>query len=311
MGTPYLRLSVILRSFNLVRRARFRKPLLVGLGATLLAGAAPARAQAPAEATLLFHLAQEAYRRGEILPAVQWLGAAVGLDPGAPIPRLEWASVLLEIGDPQAAARALAPLGSWWEERPAGADDLGARYARLQGSVAVRRGDDDQAILWYERAAARAPYDLGGRAQLIGRYRERDDDERSLVHLQAAAALMPGNAELRVEIGLALLGLDRGSEAEAAFTEAARLDPRLERAWDGLGQARSREGDLPGAEEAFRRGLQVAPASAALYEHLGDALLGGGRTESALQAYERAAALAPHEPRLTEKVDRARAALQR
>jgi tetratricopeptide (TPR) repeat protein len=289
----------------------------MGLGATLLLGAASARAQAPAarapavqapaEATLLFHLAQEAQRRGEILPAAQWLAAAVELDPGAALPRLEWASVLLQIGDPEAAARALAPLGAWWEGRPAGEDELGAQYARLQGSVAVRRGDDDQAILWYERAAARAPYDLGLRAQLIGRYRARDDDERSLIHLQAAAGLMPGNAELRVEIGRALLDLDRGSEAEAVFMEAARLDPRLERAWDGLGQARSRGGDLPGAEEAFRRGLQVAPASAALYEHLGDALLGGGRTESALQAYERAAVLAPNEPRLAEKVDRLRA----
>ena len=298
-----------LPSFNLARRWSLSAGLLATLAAAHLAGAAVARAQAPAEAMLRFHLAQEARRSGEPLVAAQWLAAAVQLDPGATIPRLEWASVLLEIGDPAAAERALTPLDSWWEGRPEAEDDLGAWYARLRGASAARRGGDDEAVVWYERAVARAPGDLGLRAQLIGQYRARNDEERALVHLQAAAGLMPPSADLRLEIGRSLLALDRWPEAERFFAEAATLDPRMERAWDGLGVARTRRGDLAGAEAAFRRGLEVAPASAVLYEHLGDALLGGGRVEAALQAYERAVTLAPNEPRLAEKVDRARAAL--
>lgn len=272
--------------------------------------AAVARAQtAGAEAALRFHLGQEARRQGDEARAVEWLAEAVRLDPGAALPRIEWAAALLVVGDPGTAEAVLAPLAEWWEERPVGEDLLAARYARLRAAAISRRGDADMAVTWYERAVERAPMDIGLRSQLIGHYRVRGDEEAALVHLQAVALAMPFNAELRVELGRTFLSLGRWGEAEVAFGEAVVIDPLLDRAWDGLGVARTNLGDYAGAEEALRRGLRVAPASAAIYEHLGDALLGDGRGEEALAAYRRAAALDPGERRLAEKIDRLRAAL--
>jgi tetratricopeptide (TPR) repeat protein len=270
-------------------------------------GGAPDKslASAPAEAALRYHLALEARRAGDLAQAAAYLAAAVALDPEGAVPRLEWASVLLTTGDVAGAEAALAPLAAWWAARPERSDDDGSRYARLRGTLAARGGDEAGSLAWYERAVARAPYDLGLRSELVARYRVRGDEERALVHLSAAAALMPANAEVRVELGRSFLDMARYTEAEAAFTEAAVLDPRMERAWDGLGLARAGRGDVAGAEEAFRYGLQVAPSSATLYEHLGDALLDGGRVDAALTAYRRAAALAPHVPRLAEKGARA------
>ena len=273
----------------------------------LALAAPPAGAQSPSRATLAYHLGLEARRGGDLALAAQNFAIAVALDPKGVLPRLEWASALLELGQAPAAGQALAPLDGWWSALAAGPDDNGARYARLSGRVAARAGDDDAAIAWFEQAAARAPYDLGLRSELIGRYRLRSENERAIVHLEAAAAMMPSNAEVRVELGRSLLDLTRWLDAEAAFAEAALLDPRMERAWDGLGQARARRGDLTGAEEAYRYGLSVAPASAVLYEHLGDALFDGGRASAALVAYRRAAALSPGEPRIAEKVERAAA----
>jgi Flp pilus assembly protein TadD len=276
--------------------------------AIFLAGlAGPARGQAPA-ATLAFHLAEEARRQGDHARAAELLGEAVRLDPEAPLPRIEWAAALLAVGDATGAERVLAPLDGWWsraESGPAG------RYARLRAAVAARAHRTEEASVWYERAAERAPRDLGLRAQLIGHYRARGDEDRALLHLRVVAEALPANAELQIELGRALLALQRWSEAELVFDRVTVFDPSLEQAWDGLGVARTRRGDYSGAAEALRRGLQVAPSSAAIYEHLGDALLGDGEIQGAVTAYERAAALAPQERRIAEKVDRARAALPR
>ncbi len=308
-GKTYLRFPVELPRRQFVLRASVALASLAAAPAARAQDAAPvpapvrsAGATAPAEAMLRYHLALEARRSGLATEAAALLASAVALDPAAPEPRLAWASVLLEVGEAEDAREALAPLAAW-SEHAAGED--GARYARLMGSAAARLGDDDGAVAWYERAVARTPMDLGLRSQLIGRYRARGDEARALVHLEAVAELLPSSAEVRVELGGALLGLERWREAEAAFAEAALMEPGLARAWDGLGMARAGNGDLAGAEEAFRRGLRSAPASAAIYEHLGDALLGGGRASEALQAYRRAEALAPGEARLARKVERA------
>ena len=299
----YLRTSVELPSSHLALRATL-------LAAFATALAVPARGQS-AEALLRFHFAEEARQRGDQARAAEWLAEAVRLDPTAPLPRIEWAAILFETEGPTAVEAVLEPLASWWSRLPAGENALAARYARLRAATAARRGAPDEAVVWYEQAVERAPLDLGLRAQLIGHYRARGQEEAALLHLRAAAAALPYNGELQVELGRALLDLEQWEEAEAVFGGAAAVDPRLERAWDGLGVARTERGDYAGAEAALRQGLQIAPASAAMYEHLGDALLRGGRAADALVAYQRAAALAPGETRLAEKIDRARAALPR
>lgn len=290
---------------------------LFGGGVLVLVLAARLPAQAPPadgspRAAVLFNLALEARRSGDTAIAAIWLEQAVTLDPHAALPRLEWASVLLERGDPSAVAIVLDPL----EERigKAAADDppQAAAYYRLRAAAASRAGNPEAAVGLYERAARYAPADLGLRAQLIGLHRARGSTAAALVHLMAAADLMPRNIDLRLEVGRALLELERWRDAEDAFRDALQTGSGHGDAWDGLGLALAGQENYGAAEEAFRAGLRVAPASARLYEHLGDALTEGGRIADALTAYQRAVALAPdNEARLEEKIERARAAIPR
>ncbi|MCC6437211.1 MAG: glycosyltransferase [Acidimicrobiales bacterium] len=64
--------------------------------------------------------------------------------------------------------------------------------------------------------------------------------------------------------------LDRGATVAAAeqFLAAARLDPRLPQAWNGLGMACFAEGDLRAARRAFAAARRAAPAYPAATDNL-------------------------------------------
>jgi Flp pilus assembly protein TadD len=55
------------------------------------------------------------------------------------------------------------------------------------------------------------------------------------------------------------LASDRLEEAVATWREALALDPGLAIAWNGLGTALARQGDLDGAIEAGRRLVELEP----------------------------------------------------
>lgn len=292
------------------RRLAVGAILALGLASDVRGQTPPAVADRRAGAAELFLLGLEARHAEEPEAAARSFEAAVGLDPEAVLPRLEWAAALMVLGRSEAVEAALKPLAGRIDSLADSEPSLGARYYRLRAAAASRAGHTDRSLSLYETAARYAPLDLGLRAQLIGIYRARDAPERAIVHMQAAAELMPGNADLRVELGRALLDLTRWAEAEEVFRSALAIRLGHEGAWDGLGLALAHQRRFASAEEAFRAGLRVAPASARLYEHLGDALLNDSRPEAALAAYRRAAALSPTDPAgLTAKIERARAAL--
>lgn len=178
-----------------------------------------------ADAGLAYHLAREARARGEMERAAALLEIAVRLDPDAVLPRLDRVEVLLELNRASGAERLLEPIASEvaaeTEARPATA----ARYHRLRGAIALRGGRPDMAIEGYEKAARLAPWDLGLRAQLIGLHRASGDPAAAIPHLEAASRFLPFNAELRTELGDALLDLERYAEAEAVYLEALELVP--------------------------------------------------------------------------------------
>lgn len=283
--------------------------LATGTVSTLSAQGPPS---AEGRATALFLLGLEARQAGDARSAARWLEASVGLDPGAVLPRLEWAAALLALGRPAEARAALQPIESRIDSIAGEDAALGARGYRLLGATASRAGDVKTAIELYERAVRYAPRDLGLRAQLIGLQSAHGTPEAAIEHMRAAAEMVPGNADLRVQIGRTLLDLARWTEAQAAFESALALQLDHEDAWDGLGLALAGQQRYASAEEAFRAGLEIAPASARLYEHLGDALLDRGQAGPALNAYRRAAALSPGDAAgLAAKIERARSALTR
>ena len=258
----------------------------------------------------LFHIAIEARRHGDDRLAAALLERVVRLDPAAVLPRLEWAETLLVLRETDLVEPLLAPIATRIESEADARPETAARYFRLRGSAAARAGHGPDALEFYERAISHAPADLGLRSLVVSMYRTRGDSASAARHLVAAAGLRPGDPDLRIEAGRALLGLARFDEAEGEFRSALHIDMWAVRAWQGLGESLAGQARWADAEEVFRGGIQLAPESAELHELLGDALMAAGRVKEAVVWYTRASALPGADaPGLERKLEQARARL--
>ncbi|HJU87098.1 MAG TPA: tetratricopeptide repeat protein [Gemmatimonadota bacterium] len=259
----------------------------------------------------LFHLALEARRQGDERLAGVVLERVVRLDPQAVLPRLEWAEVLLSLGEPGLVEALLLPVAERIEAEARERPDSAARFYRLRGNAAVRSGRKAEGLELYERAIALAPHDLGLRGLVVSMYRAGGDASSAARHLMAAASIRPQDFDLRLEAGKALLAVDRFAEAEDEFRIALRLDLWSVPAWQGLGESLAGQRKWADAEEVYRGGIRLAPESAALHELLGDVLMAGGRAREAIDSYNRAAALGGSAaPSLADKIEQAQAQLR-
>lgn len=259
----------------------------------------------------LFHIALEARRRGDEHFAAAVLERVVRLDPGAVLPRLEWAEALLTLQEPELVEALLVPVAERVEAEAGERPDAAARFFRLRGNAAARAGRSADALALYERAIDLAPDDLGLRGLVVSMYRSGGDEVGAARHLVAAASLRPGDADLRIEAGRALLTVRRFPEAEIEFRTALRIDLWAVRAWQGLGESLTGQRKWADAEEVFRGAIRLAPDSVPLHELLGDTLLADGRTKEALLWYRRAAALPGADAQtLTRKIEQAQAQIR-
>ncbi len=98
--------------------------------------------------------------------------------------------------------------------------------------------------------------------------------EYAATALHRVLALSPRLTDAHVNMGFALLGLQRYREAEAFFRNAIELDPYKGNAYWGLAEVFEAQGDLPAALGAMRTYIHLAPpgdpyvrrARAALWE---------------------------------------------
>jgi tetratricopeptide (TPR) repeat protein len=259
----------------------------------------------------LFLVALEGRRRGDERFAASVLERVVRLDPEAVLPRLEWAEALLTLRESGMVEALLLPLAARIDEEAVKRPDSAARYYRLRGGASARAGQKAEALELYERAIELSPEHLGMRSLVVSMYRSSGNSAAAARHLVAAASLRPGDSDLRVEAGRALLTIDRFEEAELEFRAALRIDLWAVAAWEGLGRALAGQRRWANAEEVIRSGIGLAPDSASLHELLGDALLEAGRTKEALVWYRRAAALEGADvPALGRKIERVQAQFQ-
>jgi protein O-mannosyl-transferase len=92
-------------------------------------------------------------------------------------------------------------------------------------------------------------------------YLEHHDFERARRQFAAAAALSPGEASPRNNMGVLLIREGRPAEATPWLHAAIRLNPALPSAYGNLGVAYETLGDRAAARAAFEGGLRIAPAS--------------------------------------------------
>lgn len=81
----------------------------------------------------------------------------------------------------------------------------------------------------------------------------------AVARLEAVLAARPDHLDARLNLGLALLALDRLDEAEAAFAAVAARAPAYADARAGLARVAQRRGDLATARREAAEGVRLAP----------------------------------------------------
>lgn len=121
-------------------------------------------------------------------------------------------------------------------------------YGNL-GAIAVKRGDVKQALWFLSRAAKRRPGKASVRFNYALALEAAARHPDALAELAAAVSAAPEDAEVRFLSGVVALRMGNTEDAEAHFREAARIDPKHEKARHNLALLESLH--TPAAERSF------------------------------------------------------------
>jgi peptidoglycan/xylan/chitin deacetylase (PgdA/CDA1 family)/uncharacterized caspase-like protein len=165
-------------------------------------------------------------------------------------------------------------------------------------SAETRQLDPDASRLALRIAAAQTPATAASAPSV--RVKNLDGSDGQL-RLPAAAPQTARVAAQRAnEQGLALYRERRYDEAEAAFTEALRLQPRFALAANNLGFVYYKRGKPAEAARWFEQAISMDGSRALAYLNLGDARLLAGEDIKAQAAFTTFVALAPRHARAAE-----------
>jgi arylsulfatase A-like enzyme/Flp pilus assembly protein TadD len=124
-------------------------------------------------------------------------------------------------------------------------------------------------------------------------WRKLERPAEAIAAYEAAIALAPKDALLRVQLGESLRDAGRLDDAAASLRTAVELDPGVASYWNALGMVLGARGDLASAEAAFREATVRDGADASYAYNLGLALLRQEKRVEAAEAFRRALALDP------------------
>jgi tetratricopeptide (TPR) repeat protein len=162
------------------------------------------------------------------------------------------------------------------------------------GAATWRRNRDYRSPLaiWSDTVARRpanpyARYNLG--VALAGAGRESE----AVAQYRAALQLQPGLAEGHETLAVALADGGQVREAMAEYGRALQLEPANPDFEFNLANALAQTGDLPAAIGHFQRALSLRPNFPEACLNLGNALLQSGRPEEAARQYRTALRLRP------------------
>ena len=132
------------------------------------------------------------------------------------------------------------------------------QLALEQAQELIRAGEFDLALSQIDAIFEVHPQDAkttflkGVVLRNVGRH------EEAIAIFQNLARATDGVAEIHQELGLCLHALSRGNEAINAFRAAVRIDPKLARSWELLGELLYLAGEEEEAEEALRQQLAAS-----------------------------------------------------
>jgi Flp pilus assembly protein TadD len=165
-------------------------------------------------------------------------------------------------------------------------DDGRALY--VQGLLALRNGDAEEAATLLTRALRRQPDHHGMRRNLVRALLVAERFEQVLLQANAALLETPDDAELHFGRGTALNALGQHTQACAAFARALSLQPDHAPSWLNMGNASADLDDLVSAETLYRTAIRLDPTLMEAHASLGYILTMQGRLDEAIDACEAA-----------------------
>jgi Flp pilus assembly protein TadD len=119
---------------------------------------------------------------------------------------------------------------------------------------------------------AEAKIQLRQLVQQAVQLRARGRVDEAVEHLRAALKLDPGNSDLHRELGITFLLGKEWKRARVEMLEAIRRDPTDADAYNGLGYALEKMGDLEAAVKQYRMANHLDPADPTYRSHYFDLL---------------------------------------
>ena len=150
---------------------------------------------------------------------------------------------------------------------------------------------------WQEVIAARPESAAGYANAAEDLLKERRDVPAADRMLRSALQRCPEDASSTVNLAVVLWLEGRDREAMTTSQRALALDPRLERAYSGLGVLYTKLGQLDRALEAFSTAIELDPTLIRAYYGMARTYVRAGRYEEARDALERLLAILPHDAR--------------
>lgn len=171
------------------------------------------------------------------------------------------------------------------------ADFAGAHVGRCEVQLSRYRSDRDPLAFALAQSACNQALALRpdlweARLALGSLYRASGEYEQSLEEIDIAGEAHPDEATIFSERGWTLDALGREAQAEQAFIEAIKLDPRFWRVYSNLGNFYYNQVQYERALELFREALDLAPGNSTVLHNIGAVQLSLGDFEAALQTYE-------------------------
>jgi tetratricopeptide (TPR) repeat protein len=163
----------------------------------------------------------------------------------------------------------------------------------VQGLLALRDGNPEDAALLLTRALRRQPNHSGMRRNLVRALLVAGRFEQVVIQANAALSTTPDDAELHFARGTALNALGDHARACAAHARALALQPNHAPSWLNMGNASADQDDLVSAEGMYRTAIRLDPALAEAHASLGYILTMQGRLTQAIEACETAIRLRP------------------
>ncbi|MDC7788712.1 tetratricopeptide repeat protein [Rhodoplanes sp. TEM] len=124
----------------------------------------------------------------------------------------------------------------------------------------------------------------------------RDDLDEAIRLLTRCARAHPGSAEVRTNLGYALLRAGRADEALAAYDAAVKADPAYAIAWSHRGHCLATLNRPDEALDSYDRAITADPGFADAHYNRGNLLNARGRFAEAIAAFDRSLAIAPGQP---------------